>query len=63
MRSQFECNVTWFCLALISLVHMHGAVVVSYFVGEGGEVRSKLDVEGQKIGKISDVDEQGVRGS
>ena len=27
-RGQFECDVVWFCFVLISLVHVHGAVVV-----------------------------------
>ena len=57
-------NVTWlgFAFVLISFVHIHGVVVVAYFVGEGWGVRLKLDVQGRRGVKISDVDRQGLGG-
>ena len=37
---------------------MHSAIVLSWFVGECGEIRLKLDVRSQGGGKILDVDGQ-----
>ena len=37
---------------------MHSAIILSWFVGEGGEIRLKLDVRSQGDGKILDVDGQ-----
>ena len=58
-------NVTWlgFVFVLISFVCMYGAVVIPYFVGEGGGIRLKLDVQGQAGGKNLDVDRQVGGGS
>ena len=51
-RGHFECDVTWF-FVLMSFVHMHGAVVVPYFVIEGGNV---LDVDGHGGGESWKLD-------
>ena len=55
---QFECDVPF---VLILFVHLHGAVVVPQFVGEGrgAEIRLKLDVQAQGGATILDVDGQG----
>ena len=50
-----------FVFVLISFIHMHGAIVVPWFVGESVGIRLKLDVQGQGSGKILDVDGQGGR--
>ena len=42
---------------------MYGAVVIPYFVEEGGGIRLKLDVQGQAGGKNLDVDRQVGGGS
>ena len=41
---------------------MHGAIVVPSFVGEGGGVRLKLNVQGEEGGKILNVDGDGGGG-
>lgn len=49
----------------ILIVHIHGAVVVTKFVGEsrGRGLRLNLDVQGQGGEKISDIDGHRVWGS
>ena len=55
-RGQFECDVSGFAFVLISFVHMHGEVVVSLFVGEGGRaLRLKLDIQGPESGAALDA--------
>ena len=42
---------------------MHGAVVVPYFVGKGGGLVEKLNIQDQGGRTILDVDGQGSGGS
>ena len=61
MHIQFGCNVTWFCFCF-DFVHMHGAVVVLYFVGGcvyGGRGSLKIGRSRSRWWKMSDVDRQG----
>ena len=68
-QGQFECDVTCFVFASISFVHMLGAVVVPWFVYVfklckiGLQFGScEIGIQGQRGGKILDVDAQGGRG-
>ena len=61
-RAQFECDVTWFCFYFDFVHSLDDAVVIPYFVGEGGGgdgFRLSFNVRGQGVEKIY-VDGQGV---
>ena len=54
-RGQLECKVTWFCFCFY-FVRSH----TQYHLERGAHL--KLDVQGQGGGRISGVDDYGVRG-
>ena len=58
-RGQFERNVTWFCFCF-NLVRSHVQCcycsIACWRGWEGGGFLLKLDVQGQRCGKILDVD-------
>ena len=62
-RGQFECNMACFFFCFDFVCSHAGAVVVPYFVGKGGVLVEKLNIQDQGGRNILDVDGQGSGGS
>ena len=57
-------NVTWlrFVFVLISFIHMHGAVIVLWCIGEGEEVGFSFKMYFQRQGGVKSLDVDGQEG-